>query len=214
VFLEALAHAVGPTGRVVGIDQSQPFLARAANRISESGLERRVEVRSGDALHLPFADASFDAAHCERVLMHVEDPDEAVREMVRVVRPGGRVVAAEVYADAAAMDHPDRDLMRRVSAALVSGIHNADVGITLRRRFLEGGLVDVSGEVVGFVEESLDQDEAEEVEGLAREFARRGEIEASRAEAFIGELERRRTAGTYTGMAIIIVVGGTVPVAG
>ena len=48
-----------------------------------------------DAQNLPFADAEFDAARIERTLQHLADPARAVREMVRVVRPGGRVVAFE-----------------------------------------------------------------------------------------------------------------------
>ena len=46
----------------------------------------------GDAVSLPFRDASVDAVRCERVFQHLPDPEAAVAEMVRVLRPGGRVV--------------------------------------------------------------------------------------------------------------------------
>lgn len=85
VFLPLLARAVGPGGRVVGLDHAPTFVEEARQRVAVDGLAATVEVEEGDAYRLPFPDASFDAAHCERVLMHLDDPDAALREMARVV---------------------------------------------------------------------------------------------------------------------------------
>lgn len=82
-----LAALVGPAGRVVGLDASTALLERARSTPSP------VEWVAGDVQALPFADATFDAARTERTLQHVADPDAAVAEMARVVRPGGHVVA-------------------------------------------------------------------------------------------------------------------------
>ena len=211
VFLRGVAESVGPTGRVVGLDHSSAFLAEARERLASTGLENRVELLPGDAHHLPFPDATFDAAHCERVLMHVENPNQVVHEMRRVVRPGGRVVAAEVHAAGGAFDGADPELSARIGGVLISGIRNPWMGLSLRGRFVDEGFADVSGEVVGNFEEDLDQVEADEFALVARDLAARGEIDRERAEAAIDDLEARRARGAYGGLALIFIVSGRVP---
>ena len=211
VFLPGLAAGVGPEGRVVGLDHSPAFLEEARTRLAGASLADRVELVEGDVHRLPFADATFDAAHCERVLMHVEDPPRAVREMFRVVRPGGRVVIAEVYAAGARMAHPDPEAEQLISARLVSGIRNPSMGIDLRGLLIRSGFTEVGGEVVGYFEEALDQDEAEEWTRNARELAAGGLLEPARAEAAVEAMEDLRASGVHCGLAMIFVVSGRVP---
>lgn len=211
VFLPGLASLVGSEGRVVGLDHSRAFLEDARRRLADASLAERVELIEGDAYHLPFPDATFDVAHCERVLMHLEDPAAAIGEMYRVVRPGGRVLIAEVYAAAARIEHPDPEAERLISAELVSGIRNTSMGIAVRRLLVQAGFTDVGGEVVGYFEETLDQDEAEEWSMLARELAARGVLDPARAEAAIAAMEERRATGTHCGLAIIHIISGRVP---
>lgn len=211
VFLPGLAALVGSEGRVVGLDHSPAFLEESQKRLADASLSDQVELVEGDAHNLPFADATFDAAHCERVLMHLQDPALAIREMQRVVRPGGRVLVAEVYAAGARMDHPDPEAEKLISAGLVSGIRNTSMGIALRGLFVETGFTDVGGEVVGFFEESLDEDEAEEWTVVARGLVARGVLDEARAEAAIAAMQDRRATGTHCGTALIFVVSGRVP---
>ena len=96
MFLPELAEKVGSAGKVVGIDHAESFVLDARRKVAAAGLSTLVAVEQADAYRLPFDDDVFDAAHCERVLMHLDDPDAALREMARVVRPGGVVVAADV----------------------------------------------------------------------------------------------------------------------
>jgi ubiquinone/menaquinone biosynthesis C-methylase UbiE len=211
VFLPSLAALVGPTGRVAAIDHAPAFLEQARERLNGAGLADRVELAQADAHRLPFAGATFDAAHCERVLMHLEDPARAIREMRRVVRPGGRVVVAEVQAAGATIAHPDPAAARQINAVLVSGMKNVEMGINLRRHFVEAGLEQVGGEVVAFFEEELDQEEAEEFTRIARDLAASGALEPGRAEAAIAAMEDNRTRGTHCGLALIFIVSGRVP---
>ena len=211
VFLPGLAAIAGPEGRVVGLDHSAAFLEDARKRLTEASLSDRVALVEGDAHRLPFEDETFDAAHCERVLMHLEDPALAIREMERVVRPGGRVVIAEVYAAAARMAHPDPEAERLISAELVSGMRNVSMGIDVRGLMVQTGFTDVGGEAVGYFEETLDQDEAEEWTVLARGLAKRGILDHERAEAAIAAMEDIRARGMHCGLAVIFVVSGRVP---
>jgi SAM-dependent methyltransferase len=87
----ALAFALAPhVGEVVGLDTREDYL-EAARAIAPDNA-RFVE---GDATALPFGYASFDLSCCVRVLHHVRRPELAVSELVRVTRPGGRVLIAD-----------------------------------------------------------------------------------------------------------------------
>jgi demethylmenaquinone methyltransferase / 2-methoxy-6-polyprenyl-1,4-benzoquinol methylase len=80
---------------VVGIDQSPEMLAAARARFANGGSGARVELVEGQAEELPFADGSFDALTVTYLLRYVDDPPATVRELARVVRPGGRVASLE-----------------------------------------------------------------------------------------------------------------------
>jgi len=86
----AAAHAVGPEGRVVGVDIAAAMLAQAAQNIMTAGLGN-VELDTGDAEQLPFADASFDALICSAGLFFLPDMLAGLHEWRRVVRPGGTI---------------------------------------------------------------------------------------------------------------------------
>lgn len=88
------AGAVGSSGRVEATDLSRVMVERLAARCAELGLADRVGCRRMDAENLDFADGAFDAAISALGLMYVPDPYAALAEMHRVLRPGGRAVAA------------------------------------------------------------------------------------------------------------------------
>jgi demethylmenaquinone methyltransferase/2-methoxy-6-polyprenyl-1,4-benzoquinol methylase len=82
--------------RVVGLDQSAPMLARARAKLAaEAAMVERVELVEGEAEALPFADAEFDHLTFTYLLRYVDDPAATLRELARVVRPGGRIACLE-----------------------------------------------------------------------------------------------------------------------
>jgi demethylmenaquinone methyltransferase / 2-methoxy-6-polyprenyl-1,4-benzoquinol methylase len=89
-----LRRRIGPAGRVVGLDFSAPMLELAERKSAASGAA--VEWVQGNALELPFADSTFDAATVGFGVRNVADLPRAIGEMVRVVRPGGRVSILEI----------------------------------------------------------------------------------------------------------------------
>jgi demethylmenaquinone methyltransferase/2-methoxy-6-polyprenyl-1,4-benzoquinol methylase len=90
----ALAARVKPGGEVVGTDFAEAMLERALAKAAARGAPVRFEL--ADALALPFPDDSFDAATVAFGARNLADLDAGLREMARVVRPGGRVVVLEI----------------------------------------------------------------------------------------------------------------------
>lgn len=88
-----LASAVAPDGRVVGHDISQDMLSIATRRAARLELSN-IEFLEGRAESIPAEDSSFDVVLASLSLMYVIDRAAAAREIVRVLRPGGRFVAA------------------------------------------------------------------------------------------------------------------------
>ena len=87
--------------RVIGVDHSPRMLETARNKLEAEGLGG-VEWRGGEAHALPMADAEVSAAFAHMVLHYVSVPALAVRELARVVQPGGRVVVVDFVAHNAA----------------------------------------------------------------------------------------------------------------
>lgn len=86
-YARRLAERV-PAGRLVALDSSDAYLEEAARLPG-------VEAVKGDAYHLPFPDGTFDLAWCAQSLISLDDPAAALRELARVVRPGGTVAVLE-----------------------------------------------------------------------------------------------------------------------
>lgn len=93
VALQAAAK-VSPTGRILGIDLSDGMLAKATQKSSQMGLADRVEFRKMDAENLKVQDGSFDAVLSLFALLHFPNPQVALGEMFRALRPGGTLVVA------------------------------------------------------------------------------------------------------------------------
>jgi demethylmenaquinone methyltransferase/2-methoxy-6-polyprenyl-1,4-benzoquinol methylase len=82
--------------RVVGIDQSAPMLGRARQKLAaDPRLAAQVTLVEGQAETLPFADREFDHLTFTYLLRYVDDPAATLRELARVVKPGGRISSLE-----------------------------------------------------------------------------------------------------------------------
>jgi ubiquinone/menaquinone biosynthesis C-methylase UbiE len=86
--------AVSQGADAIGIDSDPAMLAAARSRAAKAGL--RATFLEGEIAHLPFPNASFDVVVAVTVLCFVDDAAGAVREMARVLRPGGRLVIGEL----------------------------------------------------------------------------------------------------------------------
>lgn len=93
-----LAQHIGPDGRIVGVDITLAMVHRA---LEQRSVEKavtpvtRVQFAVADTAKLPFSEASFDVVTCRFSIHHFAYPEAGLEEMVRVLRPGGRLVIGE-----------------------------------------------------------------------------------------------------------------------
>ena len=92
------AEALGPAGHLDVLDVQPEMLADLRRRAQRRGVTN-IAASEGDAQRLAFTDDTFDAAYLVTVLGEVPRPDVALRELARVVKPGGRIVVGELCLD-------------------------------------------------------------------------------------------------------------------
>ncbi len=114
VLCRSMALGVAPHGRITGVDISPSLVRIAKTYAAGADQADRIQWCSAKAETLPLADASFDGALAARLLLHVSQPEAVLQELVRVVRPGGKLVAMDWDFETVALDHPNRELTRRL----------------------------------------------------------------------------------------------------
>ena len=211
VLCRMLAPSVQPAGFVAGLDISREMCAEARRYAQADQIHGGLVFHAGAAEALPYADASFDGALAARTLLHVPDPKTVIHEMVRVVRPGGRIVAMDWDFETVTVDHPDTELTRRLLNWRNDrrGGNNWS-GRQLWRRLKEAGLMDLAVEPWVIVAHG-------EAEGLTQSLWRAaqgalegGAISQAEHEAWVMQLKERIEAGSFFASIVYFMVEGTV----
>ncbi|MDO4903643.1 MAG: bifunctional demethylmenaquinone methyltransferase/2-methoxy-6-polyprenyl-1,4-benzoquinol methylase UbiE [Limosilactobacillus sp.] len=91
-----LAKRSGRTGRTIGLDFNQDMLNLAEQKVRSLDLSKDIELIQADAMHLPFADDSFDVVTVGFGLRNVPDANQVLREITRVLKPGGQFATVEM----------------------------------------------------------------------------------------------------------------------
>lgn len=195
-LLASIAEAVGPTGAVHGIDPSAPMNALARAR---TGHRPWVRVAEGDALALPFADGSFDAAASTQVYEYVADIPAALAELRRVLRPGGRALVLDTDWDSVVWHTADRERHARIMAAWEEHLVHPRLPRTLAAALRRAGFEVAGQRLVPLFNPELHPDTySANIMALIAAFVvgRRGLTDAD-AQAWLADLRARAADGEY-----------------
>jgi ubiquinone/menaquinone biosynthesis C-methylase UbiE len=206
-----LGRVVGGNGRVVGVDYSESMVEVAQQRLNAES--RAVSFEQGDIHELRFGDDEFDACRAERVFMHLENPTQALREMVRVTRPGGRLVVTDPDIESLAIDLSSSEFLQKISSILPTYVRHSRMGRSLRRRFAEAHLQQVKVDVVPMV--FHDYETANTIAALDQLYERLVESKLATADevtAIKAELVDSDDRGTFAMYGNLYVASGTVEV--
>ncbi|MDW4906064.1 methyltransferase domain-containing protein [Streptomyces sp. ADMS] len=138
--LPALAERVGPTGRVIGVDQDPAMLATARELTAAVSTVSTVEIRETDAHALPVTPGTVDRARIDRVLMHVRSPAEVLAQLHAATRPGALVGLVEPDWDTLVVDAEDLETSRAFTRYTTEKVvRHATVGRRLARLAVRAG---------------------------------------------------------------------------
>ncbi|HEX3000237.1 MAG TPA: methyltransferase domain-containing protein, partial [Armatimonadota bacterium] len=148
-----MARQVGKSGKAIGVDNSQLMINEARKRSEDLNLP--VEYYVGDALHLGFPDTTFDACRADRVFQHLESPQQALAEMIRVTRSGAHLVVSDCDWGTLAIASRDIALTRKITDFYCNGPCNGLIGRMLYSLFKQAGLLDVTVTPYTFTQNDL-----------------------------------------------------------
>lgn len=189
-----MLERIGVHGTLEAIDLSGSMVALAQRRCAAWS---NAHFQAGDVTALPFADASFDAAVCIQVFEYVPDVDLALRELRRVLRPGGRAAVMDTDWESCVWHSSDPQRMRDVIDAWDSHCAHPRLPRTLARRAQAAGLAVERVAVVPLVNTSFDPHtySAGMIKVLARHAT--GALGEARARAWAADLETLGAGGDY-----------------
>jgi SAM-dependent methyltransferase len=189
------------------------MIREARRRATGSGLP--VEFRLGEAHRLEFADHTFDGCRAERVFTHLERPEQALAEMCRVTRPGGRIVITEPDVETCIVDSPDGALTRRILNHYCDSLLNGWMGRQLPRLFHQAGLAEIMVTPwtnIGNRFSLTDPDGGSFALQRAAALAQAARVvTAAEAAGWLGQLEGASQAGCFFQAMLLFTVSGRKP---
>lgn len=208
--VHAMTGMVGETGRITGFDISETMIAEARKR--HGGVDGRVSFEQSSADNLHCDDHCFDAVRADRVFVHVPDPREALREIRRVTKPGGRVVISEPDMRTLWVTTRFPDVADAIHEGIARSIAHPTVARNLYHLFLDEQLQEVSFDVKSVV--YSDPDLGERVLNfsvVAQHLVDAGRLSREDMTGFLADLQERKAAGRFLGGLTLFIASATVP---
>jgi SAM-dependent methyltransferase len=208
--LAALASRIDAGCSLAGLDSSSSLLRMAWDRTRE--YRGRCSLIRGDILDIPCRGGAFDAVRIDRVLQHLPGPVRGVRELVRVLVPGGTLVAFDNDWDTFRIDLDDRDLALRLTRFFRDSFASGLVGRELPEIFADCGLEEIRVEPRTLVLHDLSIAwQLFDLSALLQRTQEKGIMTPAEVLEVRAELSRRAEEGTFSAGYTGYLVWGTKP---
>jgi ubiquinone/menaquinone biosynthesis C-methylase UbiE len=203
-----IARIVGPSGRVHALDVNEDFVARARAVATEAGVEKRVEVHHLTGERFPLGDACCDRALAKNVLEYVPDAIATLRELHRVLKPGGMLTALDSDWAFVLIEPLAPNEVRELFSAAAPAFREPQIGRKLRAFFRAAGFRDVRVDVVASPDDKGHlRPVVENMLGYARKF---GTLSETRAAELSARVDAAIASGDYLAVLPQFVVRGIV----
>ena len=144
----SLAHLVGPTGTVVGVDLDETMIVKADKHAAQAGVSTWVKHKLSDAVSLPFNSDYFDSCRSARLFQHLANPGQVIAESIRVIKPAGWMVALDSDWGTLSIDTIEVAIERKLTRFIAEkSFHNGFSGRRLYRLFKQQNLLNVTIEL-------------------------------------------------------------------
>jgi len=207
--LSDILSTVGTTGRMVGVDSTKAFIESARARAGQLRASN-AQFEVGDIRAIPSADGEFDAAFCDKVLIHAGPPKAALGEMVRVTRGGGRVGAIE-WLPFFVVSSSQPAALDAFNGIFRKAVYEYFISCNLVRHFHAANLKDVGTEAFLAHTDDLDTHpfwRAFIVHQMPM-FIHVGLIEEATAQAFLADIEELNAKGEFSASFVVQAAVGT-----
>ena len=197
-------------GFVVGLDSSAKLIEKARSEARDATLP--VEFQVGDLRQLLFNDQDFTRCRIDRVLQHVSQPQVAISELVRVLKPRGILLAYDNDWGTFSITSQDRRVTRILENAWCDSFVNSWIGRELRKYFREAGLVDIKiYPSVSLISDFATADKVYNLTQTAQRAIAAGHISEMEASTWLTELRGRARSGSFAASLTAYMVVGRKP---
>jgi len=141
----SMAKYVGKTGKIIGFDHAKLFVDAANNTLNSKhkDLADIIEFEAGDMFNLKYADNTFDVIVCERVMQHLENYEAALNSLIRVLKPGGRLVVQDPCWTTLVFSGADEIICHKLASHALNVIRNPRMGMQMPVILKKLGLTNV-----------------------------------------------------------------------
>ena len=137
---EEIAELFVPNIKITGIDNSEKMIKAANSSLTNKKNHTQIRYVVGDACSLDFKDNEFDIVRADRTFQHLIDPKRALREMVRVTKPGGKILVIDANwksLEIKGISRENSELIKKTYGAI---IQNPNIAIKLKKLMIEAGI--------------------------------------------------------------------------